>query len=522
MPRRPPGGRTPPDPPTPGAGIAPGRQPPTSPGTAALRLPPVAWAGLATIAVALFATAMLVGTRYGYHRDELYFMACGQRLAWGYVDQPPFTPAVARLASEVFGNSLPGLRVFPALAGVAVLVLLALLVRELGGGRRAQLLAAGTAALIPLFHTPAMVLSTTTFDLVVWGACLVLAARMLRTGDDRLWLAIGAVAGVGLLNKHAVVFLVLGLVAGLLMSSKRSLLLRPTALAGGVLALAIWAPNLWWQARHGWPVFEMSEALQAKNASALGILLCLPGVLVLAGVTSVVIWGPGLWWLVRARDAASFRALGGLALVVTVSMTFLGGKSYYLAPVVFVLLAAGAIVIERQDAVLRRVAVAAAVAAGVFTLPFSVPILPADALGPVISVNAEFGEMYGWPELTDQLADAYRRLAPAERAHAVVLTANYGEHGAVVHYGGGRGLPEPYSGHNDLWWWGPPPATTTAVVAVGLPPETLSQHFRSVEVVGFVTNPAGLDNEEAGQPIVLARGPLAGWDVIWPALRRYG
>lgn len=522
MPRRPPGGGTPPDPPAPATGISPDARAHPAPAARSRALSPIAWSGIGTIGVALFATAMLLGTRYGYHRDELYFMACGRRLAWGYVDQPPFTPAVARLAAEVFGNSLPGLRVFPALAGVAVLVLIALLVRELGGGTRAQLLAAGTAALIPLFHTPAMVLSTTSFDLVVWAACLVLAARMLRTGNDRLWLAIGALAGVGLLNKHAVLFFGLGLVAGLLLSSRRSLLLRPTAFAGGLLALAIWTPNLWWQSRHGWPVFEMTEALQAKNASTFDLLLTLPGVLVLAGVTSVVIWGPGLWWLLRSPDAARFRALGGLVLVVTVVVTFLGGKSYYLAPVVIALLAAGAIVIEHQDLVLRRVAVAAAIAAGLFTLPFSVPVLPAAALGPIISVNAEFGEMYGWPELTDQLSDAYRRLAPAERARTVVLTANYGEHGAVLHYGEGRGLPEPYSGHNDLWWWGPPPATTTTVVAVGLPPETLHELFHSVEVVSFVTNPAGLDNEEAGQPIAIARGPRADWDTLWPKLRRYG
>jgi hypothetical protein len=522
MPRRPPGGGNPPDPPVPATGITPAARSQQASASSSRGLAPVAWGGIGAISATLAATALFVGTRYGYHRDELYFMACGQRLAWGYVDQPPFTPAVARLAAEVFGNSLPGLRVFPALAGVVLLVLIALLVRELGGNARAQLIAAGTAALIPLFHSPAMVLSTTSFDLVAWAACLVLTARLLRTGDDRLWLAIGAVAGVGLLNKHAVVFLGIGLVAGFLLSSQRSLLLRPTALAGGLLALAIWTPNLWWQHRHGWPVFEMSRALQAKNASMLDMTLTLPGLLVLAGITSVVIWGPGLWWLLRSPDGVRFRALGGLVLTVTVIMTLLGGKSYYLAPAVIPPLAAGSVLIARQDLVLRRAAVAAAVAAGLFTLPFSVPVLPAAALGPIISVNGEFGEMYGWPELTDQLSDAYRRLAPTERAHTVVLTANYGEHGAVVHYGESRGLPEPYSGHNDLWWWGPPPETTTAVVAVGLPPETLQELFHSIEVVGFVTNPAGLDNEEAGEPIAIARGPRADWGTIWPKLRHYG
>jgi hypothetical protein len=149
-------------------------------------------------------------------------------------------------------------------------------------------------------------------------------------------------------------------------------------------------------------------------------------------------------------------------------------------------------------------------------------VLPAQWLGPVLSMNAEFGERYGWPELTDQLANAYRRLAPQERDDTVVLTANYGEHGAVEHYGSGRGLPPAYSGHNNVWWWGPPPEHTTTVVAVGFSPAELRQWFDTVEPVAIVTNPAGLANEEAGAPIVVARHPRQPWSELWPRLRYYG
>ncbi len=156
------------------------------------------------------------------------------------------------------------------------------------------------------------------------------------------------------------------------------------------------------------------------------------------------------------------------------------------------------------------------------TLPASVPVLPAAWLGPVLSMNGEFGEMHGWPELTDQVASAYRRLAPQERARTVVLAANYGEYGALEHYGSGRGLPQAYSGHNNAWWWGPPPADATTVIAIGLSPSQLRRWFTAVEPIATVTNPAGLANEEAGQPIVVARGPVRPWADLWPELRHYG
>jgi hypothetical protein len=485
-------------------------------------LPAVAWGPLAMLALGSIAVALLVGTRYGYHRDELYFLAAGRRLAWGYVDQPPFTPAVARLAWEVFGNSLPGLRVFPALAGAATLVMVGLIAREFGGGRFAQVLAAGGAALVPLFHTPAMVLSTTTFDLLFWAICLWLVARLLRTGDDRLWLAVGAVAGVGLLNKHAVVYLGLGLAVGFLVTSRRTLLLRPTAVAGAAIALLLWLPNLWWHSQHDWPVIEMSRSLQAENGGVQNLLLFAPGLLVLVGFVSVVVWGPGLWWLLRSTEGRMFRPLGAMVVVVTAVVAFLGSKPYYLASLFIVLFAAGAVTIATRQLAVRRLAVAGAVTAGVVTLPASVPVLPAAWLGPVLSMNGEFGEMYGWPELTDQVTSAYRRLAPQERARTVVLAANYGEYGALEHYGSGRGLPQAYSGHNNAWWWGPPPADATTVIAIGLPPSQLRRWFTSVEPIATVTNPAGLANEESGQPIVVARGPVRPWADLWPELRHYG
>ncbi|HSS10619.1 MAG TPA: glycosyltransferase family 39 protein, partial [Acidimicrobiales bacterium] len=149
------------------------------------RLPALAVGPILAVAGAFFTLNMALAARYGYHRDELYFLASAQRLAWGYVDQPPIVPAVARLAIALFGRSVVGVRLFPALAGAGLVVIVALIARELGGGRRAQLFAALLAVSSGMFLGGFHLLSTAAFDAVFWAAILLLVARLIRTGDDR-------------------------------------------------------------------------------------------------------------------------------------------------------------------------------------------------------------------------------------------------------------------------------------------------------------------------------------------------
>lgn len=494
---------------------------PSIEGTEIAPLPRLAWRPLLLISGALVVIAVILAERYGYHRDELYFLATGKRLAWGYVDQPPFTPAIARLSDVLFGDSLRGFRFFAAIpVGISVL-LTGVAARELGGKRWAQLLAAGAAALTPLFHTPAFMVSTATFDFAFWAAIFVLVLRMLRTNDDRLWIPIGVIAGVGLLNKHTIVFLGVSLAIGFLLTPRRNLLFRPTAALAVVIAVAIWLPNLWWQYQHAWPVFEMSEALNARNGGLLNLILFIPAELALTGVLSVFIWGWGLWWLLRAEEAKPWRPLGIMPLALFAVFVVVGGKPYYLAPVFVVLFAAGAVVVAEQNARIRRIAVACAVVSGIVSAPPSLPLIPNRYLDTVIGMNAEFGEMYGWPSLADQVAEVYHGLDPQERASTVILTQNYGEHGAIERYGPARGLPGAYSGHNNIWLWARPPATASTVVAVGIAPQRLATWFSSCEVVHTITNPANIDNEENGDPISVCRSLRRPWSQIWTDLRHY-
>jgi len=480
------------------------------------------------LAAGLVALELAVAGRYGYHRDELYFLACARHLAWGYVDQPPLAPAVVRLATAMFGSSLIGLRVFPALAGGAAVVFTGLMARELGGGRRAQALAALATATSAEVLAAMHLLSTTAFDLFFWSAITLLLLRLLRTGEPRWWLAIGAVAGIGLLNKYNVAFLFVGLAVGLLASGRGRTMLGPWPWAGAGLALAIWSPNLVWNAQHDWAAFSMLHSLQQENSTVGASISFIPAQVVIMGPVLVLLWVGGLRLLLR-HDFA--RPLGIAYLTLVVLYTLTGAKPYYLAGMYFVLFAAGALWADQRLAArgrpggLRRM-VAWIVIGGAVVIPLTLPVLPVTALakGPWEGqINKDLSATVGWPMFVRQIADVAATVPPAQRSHLVIFTGDYGAAGAVDLYGGRYGLPHAISGHNSYWWWGPGSARNGATtIAVNLPRSYLQTIFSEVIPAGSVATPDGVWSEERGDPIWICRGQKETWAQAWPNARHYG
>jgi 4-amino-4-deoxy-L-arabinose transferase-like glycosyltransferase len=268
--------------------------------------------GLGPVVLVAFATVVLllmVAPRYGYDRDELYFLEAGRHLAWGYVDQPSFVPFLAWLAEHTIGDSPLAIRLFPALATGAVVVLAGLIARRFGGGRFAQFLTALSAATTAVYLGAGHPLSTTPFDFLFWALILYLVVRILGGDTSRLWLAVGAVAGIGLLNKWNVLFLMFSLVVGLLLTEQRRLLRSRWVWAGGAIALAIWAPNLVWQAQHGWPTIEMLGNLHTENVEDADQLKFIPLQVVYTGLLLTPIWIAGLRWLFRKPEGRPYRAI---------------------------------------------------------------------------------------------------------------------------------------------------------------------------------------------------------------------
>jgi 4-amino-4-deoxy-L-arabinose transferase-like glycosyltransferase len=471
------------------------------------------------VAVVLVAFA----SGYGYHRDELYFLAAGKHLDWAYADQGPVAPLIARAMSEIAPGSLTALRLPSAVAAGATVLLTGLLARELGGTRRAEALAAACAASAAIVLFTGHLLSTSTFDLLAWTAVTWLAVRAVRTGNNRLWPVAGAVLGVGLLNKPLPAFLAAGLLAGVAIAGPRRLLRNPYVWSGAAIALALWSPWLLWQAEHDWPQIGVSRAIAAGGStSSEAWWAIVPFQLLLVSPLLAPVWIAGLVRLLRDPAFREYRFLAWAWVVLAGVFMATGGKPYYLAGLLPALLGAGAAWVDGwigrgRPRVRGAVVVAAVGASAVIGLVVSLPVLPADRAGAVVAVNEDVGETVGWPELAGTVARVHRGLP--DRRRAVILTANYGEAGAVDRYGPALGLPAAHSGHNAYGDWGPPPEGGAPVIVVGAGPGEVATLLRDCAVAARIDNRAGVENEEHGKPVTVCSGPRRRWARQWPALR---
>ena len=500
--------------------------PPARPRPASGRTP---WLGITLIAVAALGVEMAVSARYGYVRDELYFLAAGRHLAFGYVDQPPLTPLLARLAALAGGNTLVALRAVPAIALAVLVMLTAAMSRMMGAGRTGQLLAALAAATCGEYLGAMHELTTTVPDFVCWAVTLWLVLKLLTSQDPRWWLAIGASAGVASEAKWNITFLAAALGAGFLATDARRLLRSRYLLAGCAIAAALAAPDLIWQAAHGWPSIDVFRALQGQAGHNRAVYW--PAQVLYTGPVLVPVWAAGAIWSVRSAAARPFRP-AGIACVAAIVLQFvLGGKAYYAGGAFTFLLAAGCVPLERWLAARRPAGIRAAVAMAVAILagaviaaPVTLPVLPARALHtvPVQKINYDLGEEIAWPGLVALVSREYHALPPAQRRQTTILTGNYGEAGAIDRYGPGFGLPQEYSGANNFWLWGPPPAADTAAIAVNLNPAFLHREFRHVRLVATFWNGLGVSDDEQGAQIFVTTGLRSSWAQAWPAFRNYG
>jgi hypothetical protein len=484
-------------------------------------LPRLAVRGLTVGTAVLAAALLLTCTRYGYHRDELYFLACGRRPAWGYPDQPPLTPLLARLTELIGPHDLLALRLPAVLIAAWITWSAALVAREFGGAGFAQGLAALTAGTGTFTLTSGNLLATSTVDTGIWTAAVWLVVRVLRTGRQRWWLAVGAVFGLGLLNKQLPAFLALALLAGVLLTpAARPTLRSRWLLAGAALAAACWAPVLAWQATHGWPQLTLAGQIRTEYGTPGQRLWFAVGQLVLFSIGAAVLWVSGLVRLLRRPPWPAARAIGVAWLVLILLLAITAGQVYYAAGLYPALIAAGAVGAERWRPRWRWTAVGATALTAAMLVPAALPVLPAATLdSSVWSGLAEpLRESVGWPGLVDQVRDGYLSLPVDRRRTAIVFTANYGEAGAIEEFGPSRGLPAPaFSGHNGFGLWGPPPQGAGPVLLVWRRGDP-SAEFTGCTARGRVRT--GVSNEEGNSAAVyLCDGPVGGWTAAWPRLR---
>ena len=498
----------------------------TEAGSEPLRRPPLAASAVAALAVGKVAFHLATAGVWGFHRDEFYYLAGGRHLDWGYVDHPPFTPLLYRVGDLLFGDSQLGLRVVPALLAGALVVVAALLAREVGGGRRAQLLTATVACLGPLYLTTAHFLGTVTVDLLAWSVATLLVIRIVRGASPRWWLAVGLAVGAGLLNKHSMLFWVGGVGVGLLATPQRRILRSPWAVAGGALALGLFAPNLVWQARHHWPTIEFARHLRERTGRE-NLLEFVPLQLGIVTPAALVLWGAALRRLGRARGSWSdLRWLAVAYVVLFVALFASQGKAYYLGSIYLPLVAIGAVLVEREwsDRARRRLTVAV-IATGVVVAPIFTPLLPANVLQtvPLHEVNSDAGAMLGWHEAAQEVAAVFQALPAGEQPTAKILGATYSMAGAVDHWRQELHLPAAISGHNSYWSWGYGDPSEGTVVVIGFDRTFLAGLFTSCDDAAVLHDRRGLmDAEAADHHVWVCRGLRRPWAQLWPELRMYG
>ncbi len=485
--------------------------------------------GVVAIAVVVVAALVATATRYGYHRDELYFLAAGRHLAWGYADQGPLTPLVARLASAVDDDSLTVLRLPSALATGAIVLLTSALARQLGAGRVGQRIAAASVGFSVFFVFTGHLLSTTTIDLLVWTAATCLATRALHGGSARHWLALGAVLGVGLLNKPLPAFFGVALLLGLLLVGPRRLLATPGPWLGALIAIVLGAPYAGWQAMHGWPQLTVAaDIAHGGSASSQPWWAVLPFQLLLVGPPLAPVWIAGLVRLSRGRDTAvrDLRSFAAAWALLAVGYMATDGKPYYLGGLLPLLVAAGAAPAERWVTrgrrTARRALLGVAVATSVVaTAVLALPLLPARDAGPVVASNPDVGETVGWPGLVATVSGVVHRLP--DPSGIVVLAENYGEAGALERFGARYGIRHVASGDNAYGYWGPPHAAADRpVVVVGYAPASAARWLRGCRAAAHVHDRAGLDNDEDGAPVLACSGVRGSWAAQWPHIRHLG
>ena len=474
------------------------------------------------VAGLMVVSLLVVSAAYGFHGDEMYFVVAGQHPAFGYVDQPPLTPLLSALSVAILGVSPTAVRVLPALEMGLIVLLVALIARDLGGTRRAQVLAAIVAAVSG--YLGAGHLDTTTDpDLLAWAFIVWLLVRLLTGGDRRLWLVLGVVTGIGLENKDTLLFLGAGLAAGLVVTRRWDVIRSPWAWAAIGIALLLWAPNLAWQAANGWPQLTMAQAISGYAADNRGQFV--PLLWLFTGPLLFPVSAAGLIWVLRAKAGANWRAIGIAALVALALVYVTGGKAYYAIGSAPIFMAGGGIVIDRWLArghvrlKLGSFAAATVLSGGLIAL-LTLPILPVAtfATSSLPATIPDTANQIGWPQFVATVEGVVAGLPADERAHAVILTNDYSEASPLILLG--SGLPPVYSGHNAYWAWGPPPADRTVVIHVGdWRPADYGQFFTGCQVVASIDNGLGVANGEQGEAVTVCTGLRAPWTVMWPELR---
>ena len=486
---------------------------------------------------------LLTNSDFGFHRDEFLYMAMGNHLAWGYLEIPPFIALLAKIAHWLLGSGLYAARFFPALSGAITVFLTGLIVRELGGRLFAIVLATTAYMLGVIYLRINLFLMPVTFDLLFFVLAVYLLIRIIKRESPGLWILLGVVTGIGLLNKYTMLLFGFGTALGFLLTPLRKYYKNKWLWIAALIALVIWSPNLIWQNQNGWPFFEHMRVLARTQLSNMNPLIFLLTQILMI-FYAAPIWLIGLFSLFFSRQYRPYRIIGWIYVSILIVLLLLNGKIYYLAPAYPMLLAAGAVAIERYVVKTRKnwlkaVSLAVIILGGLSLIPVGLPVLSVqgsiryfsfgskymgigEALrwetGKFHELPQDYSDMLGWEEMVATVAKTYHSLPEAESKNCAVFASNYGEAGAIDYYGSRYALPPCISKGGSFWDWGYRNYKGKSVIIAGFNKEDVLCFYHSAETGATFTYPHA---RESGMPVFIGRDPKMPIAQIWQILKKY-
>lgn len=495
------------------------------------------------IALAKLIFHIYFNNRYGYFRDEFDYMSCGDHLQWGYVDQPPLVPFLIHICRAVLGDSLRSIRFIPALASSLLVVQTAVIAREMGGRLYALLLSVICVVFAPQYLSNGSLLGTNCLEPNLWMGCAYFAILAIKREDPRCWLWFGVIAGIGLEEKYSIAIFGAGVVVGLLLTEQRRVFLNKWIWIGGLAAFLIFLPNLLWNIHYDWPFAQLMRAIRASGRDVvLGPVDFLLQQMLLVNPLAAPIWLAGLFALLFSKRLRAYRVLGWSFLVSYAVFFVLHGKSYYLAPIYPMLLAAGAVVMEtgfaRPSLAWLKPAIAVVlIASGLHLTPIVVPVLSPDGFLaytkylpfklPVMehaharaALPQWYSDQFGWKEIADETEVAWNRIPVGERTDCGIFAQDYGQAGAIDFFGRAHGLPGAMSGDRTYFLWGPRGYSGNCMIVLDDRQATLEGYWDHVEFVG--TSAANRYALEQQIDVFLCKGKkFDSWTNVWPHLKRW-
>ena len=450
---------------------------------------------------------------YGFFIDEFYYIACANNPAAGYVDHPPLAPLMLTVFKFFFGDSVYAVRILPALAVSASVFFTGIITKEMDGGKFAQILAACAMATSPIIITFGGFYSMNAFEPLLAILLLYFTIRMIKEGNQKRWIALGIIMGIGIMNKHTFGVFIIALLLSLIFAGKWKLVITKWFALAALIALFIFLPNIIWQMLNNYPSLEFYRNISKdKNVYTPPVAFILGQVMGMSPA-NVLIWFPGFIFLLFCKRMKDFRFLGILFIGLFLFMMFTGtSRSDRLAFAYPAAFAGGGLFFAYFIQKLNAKWVAGVLVILLFSgLALAMPIiLPYFSYAAVeshvkfLGYNTELergnkpplpqilADRIGWEDKFKLVLSAYQSLSEQEKKQTIIAAGNYGQAGALELFGKDYNFPPVVCGHNNYYLWSKERLKGSIIIKLGYQSEFkgLTEAFESVDVFpGEYVNP---------------------------------